>query len=434
MKLLSITFALLCLAHSDASDLSDKSNQAKPMNLTDAISQAQRSHPMIAMALAKVDLAKAQGSRMLAMFEPIMSINGYVATGKGEMNLSSLIMPTMLTGLPDKDSYGFSGSMMWRPFSFGRDSFTRKASEAMVKMSSSEVASASISLGFETRQAFADALLKKAIVQARAESLDSAKEMENTTKAMLDAGKVPQAFLFSAQAETAKMRKELAMAEADLQMSKAMLVEAIAADQKDELNLGEWNEALVAPSSLQQALETAKQNRPELSAMKAYSANAKFELELAKRAFLPDMAFMAMADWMRPETMGAMDGQKLAFVISLPVFDGKERRAAKAEAEAKAKQSEADRKVTELKIQSEVAQAWAEWSASPAILEASQAELKASEEAFRVSLIRYQSGKSILAEVSEARAQLAQAKLSVNESEAYRRKAWAKLMRAIGTP
>lgn len=433
MRLLSITFALLCLAHSDASDLSDKSNQAKPLNLTDAISQAQRSHPMIAMALAKVDQAKAQGSRMLAMFEPIMSINGYGATGKGEMNLSSLIMPTMLTGLPDKDSYGFSGSMMWRPFSFGRDSLTRKASEAMVKMSSSEVASASLSLAYETRQAFADALLKKATVQARVESLESAKEMEKTTQAMLDAGKVPQAFLFSAQAETAKMRKELAMAEADQQMAKAMLVEAIAADQKDDLNLGEWNEALAAPSTLQQALETAKQNRPELNAMKANTTNAKFELELAKRAFLPDMAFMAMADWMKPENMGEMDGQKLAFVISLPVFDGKERRAAKAEAEAKAKQSEADRKVTELKIQSEVAQAWAEWSASPSIVEASQAELKASEEAFRVSLIRYQSGKSILAEVSEARAQLAQAKLSVNESEAYRRKAWAKLMRAIGS-
>ncbi len=433
MRLLSIAMLFVGIAAlSDGSDLSDSS--AKPLTLTDAISQAQRSHPMIAMALAKVDQAKAQGTRMNSMFEPIMSINGYGATGKGEMNLSSLTMPTMLTGLPDKDSYGFSGSVMWRPFSFGKNSLTKKASDAMVKMSSSEVASTSLSLALETRQAFAEALLKKATVQARLESLESAKEMEKTTQAMLDAGKVPQAFLFSAQAETAKMRKELAMAEADLQMSKAMLIEAIAADQKDELNLGEWNEALVAPSSLQQALETAKQNRPELNAMKASSTNAKFELELAKRAFLPDMAFMAMADWMKPENMGQMDGQKLAFVISLPVFDGKERRAAKAEAAAKAKQSEADRKATELKIQSEVAQAWAEWSASPSILDAANAEFKASEEAYRVALIRYQSGKSILAEISEARAQLAQARLSVSESEAFRRKAWAKLMRAIGTP
>jgi len=387
---------------------------------------------MIAMALAKVDQTKARSERMNAMFQPILSINGYGATGKGEMNLGTLTMPTMVMGLPDKSSYGFSGSMMWRPFSFGRDALTRKASEAMVKMSAADAQTASLSLAYETRTAFAEALLKQEAVKARKEALDSAKDIEKTTQAMLDAGKVPQAFLFGAQAETAKMQKELAMAEADLQMAKAMLSESIAADQSVELNLGEWNEALVAPSSLKQALESAKQKRPELNSMTAGTANAKFELELAKRAFLPDMAFMAMADWMKPENMGEMDGQKLAFVISLPVFDGKERRAAKAEAEAKAKQNIADKKAVELKVLSEVAQAWAEWAASPSILEAAEAELKASEEAYRVALIRYQSGKSILAEVSEARAQLAQAKLSVNDSEVYRRKAWAKLMRAIG--
>lgn len=433
MKLLSVAMLFIGFATvSGASDLSDQSDK-KPLNLTDALSQAQRNHPMIAMALAKVDQAKAQGERMSAMFEPILSINGYGATGKGEMNLGTLIMPTMVTGLPDNGSYGFSSSMMWRPFSFGRDVLTRRASEAMVKMSSSEAAAASLSLAYATRSTFADALQKEATVQARKEALASAQEVEKTTKAMLDAGKAPQAFLYGAQAETAKMQKELAMAEADLQMAKAMLTEAIAADQSAEFILGRWNEALTAPSSLQQALDSAKQKRPELNAMKANSANAQFQLDLAKRAFLPDMALMAMADWMKPENMDEMDGQKLAFVISLPVFDGKERRAAKAEAESQLRQSQADRKATELKVQSEVAQAWAEWSASPAIQDAAEKELKSSEEAYRVALLRYQSGKSTLAEMTESRAQLAQARLSVAESHAYRQKAWTRLMRAIGS-
>ena len=402
-------------------------------NLSKALEIAIKKSPMTQMALADVDLAKASGLKMQSMYEPLMSLNSFGATGKGQMILPTLVMPTMLTSLSDKDSYGFSGALMWRPFTFGRAQLTRKSADAMTQMSKQIAARVSLDVTKEVRLAYSDALLKKSIVEAQESSVESAKQMEAVTKAQLDAGKVPQAFYLRAQAETASMVRELAMAKADAEMAMAMLREAMAIRQDQSLRLGEWDDPMVAPSSLQQALETALKSRPELGANKADSANARFKLDLARRAYLPDFALMAMADWMKPEDMNSMDGQKLAFVISLPVFDGKERKAAKDEAKAMVDKSNAEKRAIQNQIEREIAQAWAEYTIAPSVISASDAEYKASEEAYRVAVVRYESGKSILAEVADARMQWVQSKRAIAESQAFRQKAWTNLMRSIGT-
>ena len=94
--------------------------------------------------------------------------------------------------------------------------------------------------------------------------------------------------------------------------------------------------------------------------------------------------------------------------------------------------AESELQGTKNKVEAEVASAWAEWSASSKVSASAKAEVEASEEAYRVALLRYQEGKAILSELTEVRSELTHARLSVAESTAYARKAWSKLARATG--
>ncbi len=123
---------------------------------------------------------------------------------------------------------------------------------------------------------------------------------------------------------------------------------------------------------------------------------------------------------------------KYGLVLSFPLNDGGERRAVRAEATAMGAKMTAEYDMARLKIEAEVASAWSTWEAVPAVLDAAKSELVASREAYRITLIRYQEGKAILSELTDARSQLVRAQVGIAESEAYRRQAWTRLARSIG--
>ncbi|MCE9558790.1 MAG: TolC family protein, partial [Armatimonadetes bacterium] len=126
-------------------------------------------------------------------------------------------------------------------------------------------------------------------------------------------------------------------------------------------------------------------------------------------------------------------GFKAGVVLSFPLGDGGRRSAETKEQRKMLAAIAAQHHALENKIASEVSQAWAEWSALSEVKAAADAEFKASDEAYRVALIRYQEGKSILAELTDARSQLTHARLSVAEATQYERKSSAKLARAVGS-
>ena len=142
---------------------------------------------------------------------------------------------------------------------------------------------------------------------------------------------------------------------------------------------------------------------------------------------------MAMGDWMGSRMMPSSATSKVGLVVSFPFGDGGERKAAKAEAEAMTKKMSQELRMRELQIQANVASAFAAWESVPAQRKASQAQLAASEEGFRVMKERYEAGKAVLVELIDARAQWIIARVGVAEVETYARASWARLMQAMGS-
>lgn len=400
-------------------------------SVSQAVERAVRQHPMLSVAQADVRGAKARAVMLTVPYVPQASLNAVGAAGEGMMTFASTVMPTNYWRTERGASGVLNASLMWRPWSFGREAAARGIGREEVQSAEETLAVARQNVALSVRLAFAEALLRRETVEANKAAVESAREVERVTREQYEAGKLPEAFVFRAAADTAEMERELAVAEAEAASALARLRESMGMDQLEVLALGDWDIPLEAPASLAEALAQAAA-RPELAAIRHAREGQELRARLAQLSTRPDLALMAMGDWMGSRGMAGETGSKVALVVSFPLADGGERRATRDEAEAMAGKMEAEMRSVQLAVEAEVATAWAAWQAHAAVSKAARAGLQASEEAYRVALLRYREGKAILAEVTDARARLVAAQRSIAEADAYSRIAWSKLHRAMG--
>jgi len=407
-------------------------SQSEPLPLRETIKVALEKSPILQMAEADIVAARARSGMKLAPYKPLISLNGVASAGTGSMIFPSSVMPYNYSQTqPGTQAIG-NATLMWRVWSFGRDALARRSSEAEIGLyeARSELAGSDVVLS--VRDAFANVVFRRDVLISKQEALKAAKEMLRITVAKFDEGSAPKAFVFRAQADVSSMERELAMAQADVDEALAMLRERVGLDQVDPRQFGSWDESLVAPESLQAAIEISFKSHPEVRIARWNLESARLTSRDASRYRLPELSVMAMGDWMGSRMMPGSTNSKAGLVLSFPLSDGGERSSLKREADAMIVKMEQELRMAELKVQSAVAAAYALWSSVEAQRRASQDGLAASLEAFRVMQERYDAGKAVLVELIDTRAQVARARTEVADVERYARSTWSRLMRAIG--
>lgn len=402
------------------------------LSLKELTKRALASHPALAVAKSEVEAEKARREGLLAPFRPQVSLNGYLAGGSGSMIFPGTVEPTNYALLPSAGTGVLNGTFMWRFYSFGRDRELAAAGSAAIRSSKARLDSESLDIAFGVRLSFAEALFKRETTKAHQAALESAQEVLRVTQARFEAGKVPEAFVLKAKADFASAERDVAMAGATESGSTARLWDASGMEQDSSRQIGSWDVPLAPVTSLDEAKKFALLHRPELVAASEEMKQMKLMASASGRSILPELSFMGMNDWAGSQGNSGSSTYKAGLVLSLPLGDGGQRRSEKQAAEAGFTKADAQFKLMKNRIEAEVVSAWAEWQASDKVQTAASAELAASEEAYRVALLRYQEGKAILAELTDSRSGLTHARLAVAEALAYQRKAWSKLMRATG--
>lgn len=405
---------------------------AETLNLSQALDYALANHPLIGAAQAGVASANAAGRKLTAPYKPLISLNAYFSDGNGSMIFPSTVSPINFMRVPAQASAMQNTMLMWKLYSGGRDHTARRLAKTQVATAKSAQIEAVLDVRLGVRLAFAQVLLKKESVEAEKIGLDAATELERVTRERFEAGKVPEAFVFRAKADLSRASRRATMAEAELLAAIAALKAAIGTPQSDSLELGEWDQDLPAPNTLDEALLAALQNRPELAYLGQQRDSFSLRSRMTGQSNLPEISIMAMNDFMDSALLGSSTQNKLSLIVSFPLSDGGLRRAQEEESRALAKQADMNLSAMELLIQSQVAAAWALWKSAPAVLHAAESEVRASAEAYRIAKLRYETGKAIQVEVSEALADMVGAFVGEAEAREYQRRAWAQLSRAVG--
>ena len=210
-------------------------------SLSQLSADALKNHPRIAAMRADRDASRARRDLSLVQFQPKGSLHGYAATGSGSMIFPSSVDPLNYSLLPSGNTGVANATLMWNLLSFGREHDIASAGSFEVLSAESAIEAESLDVLFNLRTTFADALFKKDSLAGYQAALESAMEVERTTQARLDAGKVPVAFVLRAKADTARAEQELAKAQADFESTNARVWEAAGNDQGEGSELGDWD-------------------------------------------------------------------------------------------------------------------------------------------------------------------------------------------------
>jgi outer membrane protein TolC len=186
-----------------------------------------------------------------------------------------------------------------------------------------------------------------------------------------------------------------------------------------------------APIDLAEALKSGE-NRPELKFFVAMADALGFEASMVRRSLRPDVSLFGMGGTMQRADGMSDTSAKFGLVVSVPLSDGGMRSAKSKMLQAKADEFLAQAEQMRLQVRREIETAWAEWATSDKVRESARAELVSAQEAYDVERIRFESGKSTMAELLDVLAALAQARVSVLEAERFADAARARLARAVG--
>lgn len=400
-------------------------------SLSELEKSALTNHPTLAAAKQNVDSAKWRGEMLLAPYRPSLSLNGYFADGTGMPIFPSTVMPVNYANLGVDGWASANLMLMWPLSTGGRDRTARLMGGAFVDQASAQESGVRNTVVRQVRSSLADYLYAMDMLSATKSDLEAAKQAESDSRKREEAGSAPKAFTLRAVAEARRVEGQVAVAAAKVSQKRAELEAAVGSplDGSDGVS---WDGVLDAPDSLEAAIALAKSQRPELDAVKERKTISLLNFDMASRSQRPEVSFMAMNDFMSGSSMTPIQRYKFGLVVSIPLLDGKMRKSQKEEAQSMALSASQDHDALVLTLVQEVKSAWADWLASAELLTSAQAGVDAAEEAYRAETLRYESGKSILAEFLDAKSMLFMARAGQADAVRFRRNAWAQLEFAVG--
>lgn len=186
------------------------------------------------------------------------------------------------------------------------------------------------------------------------------------------------------------------------------------------------------PASLEEALDRARQQRPDLLRLDAMGKAAQQKTTIAHGDRLPQINLVARAQESAGGDWKGYDDWQMGVQLSLPVFDGAIRKRRVEQAGLEQRQNSLQQEDARNRIASEVEQAFGALSESRARLEAAtQGETEAAE-ALRIETLRYHSGENTITDLLGAESALWSATASRLQAGYDITVSQARLLRATG--
>lgn len=410
-----------------------------PLTLSRAVEIALQNSPILRGATAELDIAAARVRAAQAASKPSLSATTFLTTGSESgpiFNSPDGVAPQNLFAVP-RGPFANQNLMFMLPvLSGGRlQSLTRQA-QALRQSSQFEVDAMRLDVALETRTAYRQVLLAlemQKVAAARQSAI--AEQLQNDTAAE-KAGRVPQLFVLRDQAEDADAGQDVTNAARDVEIALISLRAVMGVSSDSSFSLPDTFDTSTqsTPGGEEfstSVLQDALKQRPELQGARARLESARQGRSVATGASKFQASFTGMADASRARG-GATSGLSVGVVVGVPIFDGGLRRAARDEATAEITRAQAEVSRLEIQVEREVATGQATVEAALKNVTAAQSAVGAAQEGYRVTLLRYQSGRATNAETLDALAALTRARSNQTRSLYEAQIAFDQLKRATG--
>lgn len=415
---------------------SDGPQISGPLSVRQAVDRALKSSLEVRMSRAEADAAGQETRAARAMRGPQVSANTYLTAGSMPSLFGSSpgVSPSNVLIAPDRGSLDQNLALMVPLYTGGRLENQVKSAVERESEARAGIDAAGADAALLVRDAYYRALLAAEMEKVARARLDADRATLETTRALFEAGKGLQASVARAEAELADAQRMLTSARNDRAKRLLDLKRAMGVSLDSDVTLSDSLSYASLDRTLDSALAEANRVRAELLAARARLEAAKARTGAARGAFQPQVYGAAMGDVFAPDDNGKRAGGAVGVTVSIPLFDSGQRKAEVGRMAAMQRRADAEVKDLELRVATEVRQAWLDVDTAAENYRTAQAAVQSAQAAYDVVVLRVQNQKSILVEQLDALAALVQARTNVAQALYDHSIAVARLQRAIGRP
>jgi len=256
------------------------------------------------------------------------------------------------------------------------------------------------------------ALLADNLCQVNRDAVTSAEAHLNDVRVKRVNGVASKYDELRAQVDVANFRAELIRQENNLVLAKTGLLRTLGTATDAPIRLADRLRHEAVAVTLEQAVETAYANRPDLYMAELNIRMQREKLKALRGAYLPeiDLALQAASDRDREGEDRWSGSQRAAIELNWAIFDGMGREGEIIAAKALLKQREIELKGVEEDVFLDVRQALLNLANAEEYVESQRLNLQHAEEGLRLAMTGYREGVNTEVEVVDARSALTEAR------------------------
>mgnify|MGYP002409917473 FL=1 len=342
--------------------------------------------------------------------------------------------------LGDVDNYSVALTVTQPIYAGGAISARVRAARLMSLYADQTIRAVTQDVVYAAQSAYYDLLLSQHLVQIAEEDVRSAKVHLQTVEKRRAGGVVSDFDVLRAQVELSNYEANLLRARNAINLSRANLIKILGIAQDSDFVLSD--EFVFAPVkvSMDEAIEAAFKNRPDLYRQEIQIRQQREQLRIARSRYLPTLNGYFTNTWAKPDpksfaspTIEWGDTWQAGLQVAWPIFDGFQREGAIIQEKARLRQAELGLVDLEETALYELTQALLSMQNAEEFVQSQQLNLKRAGEGLRLAEVGYEQGINTQVELIDAQAALTTAR--VNYYEAIYRHVGAKLAvrRATGT-
>lgn len=402
---------------------------SQPLTLKDAIRVALQRHPSVAIAKNQVEQARARQLRAEARYFPTISpsvnyINQQTRTA----------LPGFGTRIGKIDETRSDIALRQTVFDSGQREITAAQARRALEAAEQGYREAIQQKVLSVTTAYYELLRRRALLRVAEANVERAQQTVDVVRAQVEVGVAAQKDVLQAEAELANAQVGLIQARNQVRLAEANLRSELGVDQEVPLQLAEVGdkeaEALAPLMSLEEYLQQAWKQRPDLQRQRANNEIQRLNLRLAQI----EAGLQVQSDFTYGRRIDPDPGDTRSFsvVVTYPLFDGGAARAAVRESRAAYESAQRQMEQLQLGVRLEVEQAYLSRTEAQERLSAARKALEAARVNYEAALESRREGVSSLIEVINAQVALVNAETNYVQAIYDLLAAEARLQRAIG--
>lgn len=377
---------------------------ALELSLDDSIAQALQNNSTIKMAASDREKAKWGIKEAESGQLPSVALSSSAARSKNSSSVES------------SDNFNNSVKLNWQLYSGGRVEGVIKQAKLNDDIADLGIVKTRQQVILDTTTAYFTVLQNRNMVKVSQDTVDSLTQHLTNVQAQFDAGVVAKGDVLRSEVELSNAQQNLTKAQNSYELAIANLNNIIGVPLDTETSLKNDLTYVAYDVSLDDSVQLALKNRPEVSQSEANMAIAKTGVKIADSGRLPTVNLSVADSKSGAEFPGNMNNWSASVMANWNIFDAGVTSAKIKQAEATVDKTAEQDKEMKSNIELEVRQSYLSMKEAEKRINTTQVAVDKAAEDLKISQAKYYAGVGTNLDVIDAQLSLTQAKTNYTQS------------------